>query len=72
MDNRILDKLNKLEDSLQLINRDIKKIKNDINSIKDFKDIKTILEKINDLDKRIPKNHEKLLKQIRNKIDEIE
>lgn len=72
MDNRILDKLNKLEDSLQLINRDIKKIKNDINSIKDFKEIKTILEKINDIDKRIPKNHEKLLKQIRNKIDEIE
>ena len=72
MDNRILDKLSKLEDSLQLINRDIKKIKNDINIIKDFKDIKTILEKINDIDKRIPKNHEKLLKQIRNKIDEIE
>lgn len=72
MDNRILDKLNKLEDSLQLINRDIKKIKNDVNSIKDFKEIKTILEKINDIDKRIPKNHEKLLKQIRNKIDEIE
>ena len=72
MDNRILDKLNKLEDSLQLINRDIKKIKNDINIIKDSKDIKTILDKINDIDKRIPKNHEKLLKQIRNKIDEIE
>lgn len=72
MDNRILDKLNKLEDSLQLINRDIKKIKNDINTIKDSKDIKTILDKINDIDKRIPKNHEKLLKQIRNKIDEIE
>ena len=72
MDNRILDKLNKMEDSLQLLTRDIKRIKNDINGIKDFKDIKTILEKINDIDKRIPRNNEKLLKQIRNKINEIE
>lgn len=73
MDSRILDKVEKIENNLQYLIKEIKRIKFDLNSLKDSsKDIKNIQTKVDEIEKRIPKNNEKLLKTIRNKIDEIE
>lgn len=73
MDSRILDKVEKIENNLQYLIKEIKRIKFDLNSLKDSsKDIKNIQTKVDEIEKRIPKNNEKLLKTIRNKIDEID